>query len=96
MTPADAGQLAVKLVFAAVLLYGYVKLVLWIALRLHEAGKRAQETDRLRQLLILADAYEVAPTEADRKNIYKKAEGLGFTEDAFALDDYDLPHKPAA
>lgn len=54
-----------------------------------------KECARLEKLLQLADEYEAAPTDKERARLYRKAEALGFTESAFALDEPEQPKRSA-
>lgn len=94
MSAASWGQVTVAMIVGAFLLWGYLKVVVWIGRRLHAADLRAQERRRvrLRALVDLADAYDAAESDKERAKLYRRAEALGFTEGPFALDDSDHPH----
>lgn len=61
---------------------------------LHKRRWRQQSAEcaKLEKLCELADEYEAAPTDAARKRIFIKAEALGFTDGAFALDPENHEH----
>lgn len=51
---------------------------------------------RLEKLVEIADEYEAAETDKQRRLAYRKATELGFTDGPFMLDEDAQPHLPKA
>lgn len=87
-----AGQIAtLAVIWMVVGLVAAPSIGHWLRKRRHSA-----ECARLEKLCELADEFEAAPTDAERKRVFIKASALGFLDDreAFHLDEPDQPHPP--